>query len=363
MTHRSRARRRRPSRTRRGCGGSHRRRTGSHRSPPRSRAASAIPSASSSWPAAAAVIACTSSAAESLQRDPLDAVEPSQIGERRGQRMLLGQVGVSIRDQQLQRPVLEIARDVLQQRHRLAIRPLEVIEHDAQRHRRGHRPQQLRHGLEQQEALGLRIRGLSGRSVRNPAGEVARQPRHLAAVELRIVREHVIRCVLDDLRADRDPRLIRRREILAARTPADRESVRVRAERGVGRQPGLPDPRLARQQHHLPGTRPRMTARDLEQPALRFTTDVRDPRHRPQRLGQRPPTHIRPGLAPDPAAPTAPGMPPPAPGSRSTPARRTTRTAPRRPARAAVFVSGEMRIPSVGALSHNRAASIDGIPK
>jgi hypothetical protein len=97
-------------------------------------------------------------AAETVQRDPLDTLQTAQVRQRRGQRMILTQIGVAVGHQQLQRPMLEVTRDVFEQRHRLPVRPMEIIEHHTQRDGLRDRPQQLDHGLEQQEPLRLRIR-------------------------------------------------------------------------------------------------------------------------------------------------------------------------------------------------------------
>ena len=77
--------------------------------------------------------------------------------------------------------------------------------------------------------------------------------------------------MLDELRADVDPRLIRRRKVLRTRAPTDREPVRVRAERRIGRQARLADPRLAGHQHHLTGPDRAAFRALLEQRRARMT--------------------------------------------------------------------------------------------
>ena len=240
---------------------------------------------------------------------------------------------------------------------------MEVIEHHAQRLRRATARSSSADGLEQQEALGLRIGGLRRGRVRNPAGEVARQPADLAAVALRIVRR-ARRPVRARPAASRprstahtappDPR---------ARTPADREPVRVRAERRIGRQPGSsryparPTAAPAAAHPTAPGcARPRSSPRSSSRPTYAIRGTVRSASgsgHAPH----------RPRTAPDPAAPTEPlnastgsGIP----FSSSSPKDSNRAPSTRPPAN---FVAGETRIPSAGASSHNRAASIDGIPK
>ena len=173
---------------------------------------------------------------------------------------------------------------------------MEVVEHHAQRLRAPHREQQLVDRSEQEEPLGLGIGGLRQGRVGRPAREIAREPRDLAAARRNVSGEHVVRCMLDQLRADLDPRLVRRRDVLAARTPADREPLGVRAQRRMRCQPRLPDPRLAGQEHHLTRARPRLRARALHQRPLVRAADIRRPRHRSQRRRDRPRPDLDPGL-------------------------------------------------------------------
>ncbi len=79
---------------------------------------------------------------------------------------------------------------MLQQRDRLPIRPMKIIQHHTQRHRPRHRAQQLRHRLKQKKPLRLRIRRLRPRNIRNTPRKVAREPADLTAESLHITREH-----------------------------------------------------------------------------------------------------------------------------------------------------------------------------
>ena len=252
---------------------------------------------------------------------------------------------------------------VLEQRDRLPVGPMEVIEHHAQRLRARDRQQQLSDRFEQQEPLGLRIGGLRRGRIRHPASEIARQPADLAAVRRNVSGEHVARRMLDQLRADLDPRLIRRRRDPPMHAPQQTANPsRVRAERRIRSQPRLPDPRLAGHKHHLTRARPRLRARALQQRPLDHPADIRHPRHRPQRRRQRPrarraiPDSSASGSQTTANASIGSGIP--FSSNSPTDSNRAPSTRP-----ASNFVAGETRIPSAGALSHNRAASIAGIPK
>ena len=123
-------------------------------------------------------------------------------------------------------------------------------------------------------AWNSRNRSVSGSEDCGAGASATRRPRLRASrptsppYRVGVIVQHRLGSVLDQLRADRDPRLIRRRQILRARTPAHREPIGVRAQRRVRRQPRLPDPRLARQQHQLTRTRPRRRARLLQHRSL-----------------------------------------------------------------------------------------------
>ena len=173
---------------------------------------------------------------------------------------------------------------------------MEVVEHHAERLRAPDREQQLVDRSEQQEPLGLRIGGLRRGRVRRPAARLRASRAISPPCARNVSGEHVVRCMLDQLRADLDPRLVRRRDILAARAPADREPLGVRAQRRMRRQPRLPDPRLAGQEHRLAGARPRLRARALHQRPLVRAADIRRPRHRSQRRRDGPRSDLDPGL-------------------------------------------------------------------
>ena len=213
------------------------------------------------------------------------------------------------------------ARDVLEQRHRLRVRPLEVVEHDAQRHRPCHRAQQPG------TAENSRKRSVSGSeacgagAVRHPAGEVpapAGRPRRRDAPRAgEQSRGHAPR-------AASRPRSTAHTAPPSPRcTRPNTPRTRPRARRAPRRPPAGSCRSPARPTAAPPAAHPtaRRLRAPLEQPALGLAPDIRDPRHPPQRLGQRPPP-ATPACS-DRAAPTAPRTPPPAPGTPSTRARPT----------------------------------------
>ena len=70
------------------------------------------------------------------------------------------------------------------------------------------------------------------------------------------------RCVLRELGAHRDPRLVRHSELLRACAPQHGEPLAVCAVGGQRREAALADPRLSGDQHHLPRARARPALRD-----------------------------------------------------------------------------------------------------
>ena len=106
---------------------------------------------------------------QSLQRAVLDAVQPVQVRERAGQRMAAVEVRLSIDHQHEQGGVRCCRRDVLEQREGLAVRPVQVIEHQQHRAVVARRLQEPRNRLEQQVALGLGVGLLRLRDCRRPA--------------------------------------------------------------------------------------------------------------------------------------------------------------------------------------------------
>ena len=70
---------------------------------------------------------------EALQRAALDAVQPVQVRERIGQRMAPVEIRLAVDPQHEQGRVRRRRRHVLEQRQRLAVRPVQVVEHEQQR--------------------------------------------------------------------------------------------------------------------------------------------------------------------------------------------------------------------------------------
>ncbi len=71
--------------------------------------------------------------AEAFERDPLDALDAPQIGQHRAQRVILAQIRVAESDDHLEGARVAGSDDVLEQRHRLRVRPVEVVEHETDR--------------------------------------------------------------------------------------------------------------------------------------------------------------------------------------------------------------------------------------
>ena len=128
---------------------------------------------------------------EALQRDPIDLLDSPQIRQHRAERMILPQIRVAERDDHLERTRLGGRHHMLQQRHRLAVRPVQIVEHEAHGHRRRQLHERPGDGREEQEAFGLRIRALRLRHVGQPSRQLACQSRKLAAVPLDVPLEHL----------------------------------------------------------------------------------------------------------------------------------------------------------------------------
>ena len=114
---------------------------------------------SSSWPATAVMICATSSTPRPCKAMRWTPSIAAQVGEHRGQRMVLAEVRVAIGDDHEQRAVLDRPHEVLEQRHRLTRRPNAGRRAPGTRARsRATSPEQPRDRGEQQVALGLGIR-------------------------------------------------------------------------------------------------------------------------------------------------------------------------------------------------------------
>jgi hypothetical protein len=62
-----------------------------------------------------------------VQGDPLHTLNPPKVREHPGQRMVLAKIGVAIGRDQIQRPVLDGTNEMLEQRHRLTVGPMQII--------------------------------------------------------------------------------------------------------------------------------------------------------------------------------------------------------------------------------------------
>ena len=105
--------------------------------------------------------------------------------------MVLAQIRIAEGNDHLECAGLCGRHHVLEQRHRLGIRPMQVVEHEAH----GHRRRQFHHGAcdgrEEQESFGLRVGALRLRQIGEPLRQPARQSRKLAAVSLDVPLEQV----------------------------------------------------------------------------------------------------------------------------------------------------------------------------
>ncbi len=238
--------------------------------------------------------------------------------------MVLAEVGVAVGDEHCSAPSIDRPRTCLSSATDCPSAQWKSSEHHAQRAPSRHRAQQLGDRLEQQEPLGLRIRGLRRRRIRHPAREVASEPADLAAEPL-----HIARPARRPAHARQTASTPRSTAHTAPRDPpssAPQHTANPSAfapSAAYDANLRLPDPRLTRQQHHLTRARPRLYPRAARAALARSRAP-----HTPTRGTARSASGNghRPTAQPAPLRPTAPttrGTPPSAPGSPSTPTRPT----------------------------------------
>ena len=166
--------------------------------------------------------------------------------------MCAREVAVPVRPDHEQPQRLGGADHMLQEQQLRRASPLQVVEdeHDRALPRRGR--EQPRHRLEQEESFGLGLRHLRRGHVRNPRGQLGHEAGELAAMGRDVSGQdlggrvrHVVSKGLDE-GPERKP------HVFVAAAEEHDPALGMRAARGLGRQPGLADARLARQQHDLP---------------------------------------------------------------------------------------------------------------
>ena len=164
--------------------------------------------------------------------DAFDARGAVQAGEQAPQRMARVQVGVAERRDQQQWQVRGGGRDVVEQRERLLVRPLQIIEHDGDGARRAQSLEQSDDGREEHVTLGLGVGRLYGRDAGDPEIHRPDQPPDLAAVLGDVPRQDRAGRTADEMRQRGDPRPVRRSQRLRRAAPARREPGRVRFQGG-----------------------------------------------------------------------------------------------------------------------------------
>ena len=201
-------------------------------------------------PSVSSLIACTSagftscsaivvsSAPTSAAPSPLSAMRSYSTSRRSarqrvGERVLAVQLDVAVRAEHEQPLLRREARDVAQHRDGAAVRPVQVVEHEHDRRARRQRDQELRDGIEQAEALLVRLQRrrlrrcpAAARAAPAPAARsAARRSRGLRAAASGSASRGVVRDRLGE-------RPVRRRPLaLEAAAPAAPSRRRARAAR------------------------------------------------------------------------------------------------------------------------------------
>ena len=221
--------------------------------------------------------------AEPAERHVRDSRDPVEVGQEALQR--LAGLLRSVRGEHGQRELrLAPLRDVAQERERVGVRPLQVVEDEQDRRVARDARQQRDHRVEQPEALALRV---GGRWLRSGV-ERGHESRQLPAVAV----QHVRRRDGGELGQRLDPRAVWWPQPLQGGAPAELEPLRVGSEREVRGKERLARTGLAAEA----GNRPLAVGGRLQRLAqlchLLGAADVR--RHRPQhrrkrlrRLGER----------------------------------------------------------------------------
>ena len=94
---------------------------------------------------------------EAAEAQPLAGAVPAEVGERGGERMGAGELGVAVGADDEQPRGLGAAQDVAEQRQRRLAGPVQVVEHEQDRRLLRPGAQQLGDGVEQGQPLGVGI--------------------------------------------------------------------------------------------------------------------------------------------------------------------------------------------------------------
>ena len=149
--------------------------------------------------------------------------------------------------------------------------------------------EQARDRAQQQIALGLRV-GLARLGVAgHPGADLRGELRELPAVLLRVGAKDLVRRLRHVVPEGANPWAVRDTEVLVAAAVQHRGAVAVAVHGQLGRQAGLPDPRLARYERDAAGALAHLVEKKSEPLALHVTAHIADRRDlaQPRRQRQR----------------------------------------------------------------------------
>ena len=109
---------------------------------------------------------------EAAQRDPAAALDPGQLAEHPGERVVAAELDVAVGAEDQQAARGELAGDELEQQQRGLVGPVQVVEHEHHRAGRGRPPsEEARDRVEEPEARLLAVGALGGLDV-EPLGDL-----------------------------------------------------------------------------------------------------------------------------------------------------------------------------------------------
>ena len=183
------------------------------------------------------------SAVKAPQPQPLECPLAAQIRERGSQR--LGQLSVAVGAEDQHALCLDRAHEVRQQQSCRLVRPVQVFEQQDDRPRSRRICDQRAGGLEQPEALALRVAADRIGKIRESPGELGNESRELAAVRVELAQQH-LRRDRRDVPAERfDERLIGDQQLLVTAAEKHRRAVLVSGAGEFARQSRLADAGIA----------------------------------------------------------------------------------------------------------------------
>ena len=139
--------------------------------------------------------------------------------------------------------------NVAEQQQRRPVGPLQVVEHEQDRRRRGDLGQQAGHGLEQPVALGLRLALDRRRQLGRAPAQLGNEPGQLGAVLARAGPQLTRRGAHEVVAQRLDERLVGDERLLGRSAGEHESTVVVGAPGDLGHEPRLADTWVAGQQH------------------------------------------------------------------------------------------------------------------